>query len=97
MGTFSRTKVFKKFPKNISDLKNAIAYSSAIARGNGRSYGDSSFNNVNTIDMKNFNRFLYFDESQGLLVAEAGVLLKEVIDTFLPRGWFPSVTPGLNL
>ena len=93
-GLFPRTKVYKKVPKNISDLKNAISYSSSIARGNGRSYGDSSFNKFNTIDMKNFNRFLYFDESQGLLVAEAGVLLKEVIDTFLPRGWFPSVTPG---
>jgi decaprenylphospho-beta-D-ribofuranose 2-oxidase len=27
-------------------------------------------------------------------VAEAGVLLADIIATFLPRGWFPLVTPG---
>jgi decaprenylphospho-beta-D-ribofuranose 2-oxidase len=27
-------------------------------------------------------------------VAEAGVLLADIIATFLPRGWFPAVTPG---
>ena len=93
-GLFPRKTVYKQAPKTISELKNAIASSSVIARGNGRSYGDSSINNQNTIDMKNFKRFLYFDDSQGLLVAEAGVLLKEVIDIFLPKGWFPLVTPG---
>jgi hypothetical protein len=29
-----------------------------------------------------------------VLVAEAGVLLADIIATFLPRGWFPLVTPG---
>lgn len=93
-GLFPKINVSKQIPRNISELKNAINSSSVIARGNGRSYGDSSINILNTIDMKNFNRFLYFDESQGLLIAEAGVLLKEVIDVFLPKGWFPTVTPG---
>ncbi len=93
-GLFPRKKVIKLAPRNINELKNAITSSSVIARGNGRSYGDSSINNLKTIDMRNFNRFLYFDASQGLLVSEAGVLLKEVIDIFLPKGWFPQVTPG---
>ena len=93
-GLYPRFNVLKKKPRNIDELKEAAKTSSLIARGNGRSYGDSSINKLNTIDMKNFNRFLYFDESEGLLVTEAGVLLKDVIDTFLPRGWFPSVTPG---
>ncbi len=93
-GLYPRFNVLKKNPKNIDELTEAAKTPSLIARGNGRSYGDSSINKVNTIDMKNFNRFLHFDESEGLLVAEAGVLLKDVIDTFLPRGWFPSVTPG---
>ncbi|MDZ7666363.1 MAG: hypothetical protein U5K27_13755 [Desulfotignum sp.] len=35
-----------------------------------------------------------FDADTGLLTCEAGVLLFEIIETFLPRGWFPTVTPG---
>ena len=66
----------------------------AIARGNGRAYGDSAVSAQNTIHTKHFNRMLAFDQEQGQLVAEAGVLLADVIDTFLPRGWFPHVTPG---
>ncbi len=93
-GLYPKVNVLKNTPNNIHELKKVAKNSSLIARGNGRSYGDSSINKLNTIDMKNFNRFLYFDEAKGLLVAEAGVLLKEVIDTFLPRGWFPKVTPG---
>ena len=65
-----------------------------IARGNGRSYGDSSINKLNTIDMRNFNRFLNFNEKDGLLIAQAGVLLKDILEIFLPKGWFPPVTPG---
>jgi FAD/FMN-containing dehydrogenase len=67
---------------------------SAIARGNGRAYGDSAVSPTNTIHMEHFNRMLAFDEASGQLVAEAGVLLADVIEAFLPRGWFPSVTPG---
>jgi decaprenylphospho-beta-D-ribofuranose 2-oxidase len=37
---------------------------------------------------------LSFDATTGTLVAEAGVLLADIIATFLPRGWFPAVTPG---
>ena len=28
------------------------------------------------------------------MVVESGVLLEDIIKTFLPRGWFPYVTPG---
>src|SRR5690606_19845931 len=37
---------------------------------------------------------LAFDPAEGVLTVEAGVLLSEIIETFLPRGWFPYVTPG---
>jgi len=64
-----------------------------IARGLGRSYGDSAVA-AQTVSMRHFNRMIAFDPTTGQLVAEAGVSLAEVVDTFLPRGWFPSVTPG---
>lgn len=65
-----------------------------IARGNGRSYGDSAAQPEGTLDMRGMAHFLDFDDSTGVLVAEAGVLLADVIAAFLPRGWFPAVTPG---
>ena len=65
-----------------------------IARGNGRSYGDSALNEALTLDMTGLNRMLSFDAETGVLVAEAGVLLADIIEAFLPRGWFLSVTPG---
>ena len=44
--------------------------------------------------MTGFNRFLDFDYSNGLLYVQSGVLLSDIIDIFLPNGWFPYVTPG---
>ena len=82
------------YPNSIEKLLKAISSSNAIARGNGRSYGDSAISKYNTISMKKFNRILDFNEKTGLLVTESGVLLSDIIDTFLPRGWFPKVTPG---
>ena len=93
-GLYPRTKSIKNKPKTINELIDLLNNRPAIARGNGRSYGDSSFNKSNTIEMVNFNRFLNFNKKTGLVIAEAGVLLEDVIKIFLPRGWFPNVTPG---
>lgn len=65
-----------------------------IARGNGRSYGDAALNKGATLLMTRSNRLLAFDEASGLLRCEAGVLLSEILDLFVPRGWFVPVTPG---
>ena len=81
-------------PHSVEELLERIQLGHAIARGNGRAYGDSAISSSNTIEMKNFNRMLAFDPITGQLVAQAGVLLADVIETFLPKGWFPSVTPG---
>jgi decaprenylphospho-beta-D-ribofuranose 2-oxidase len=81
-------------PTSIEELIKVISNEDAIPRGNGRSYGDSAISKHNTICMKNFNRMLRFDNKKGLIVVESGILLSEIIKTFLPRGWFPKVTPG---
>lgn len=66
-----------------------------IARGLGRSYGDAALNSKNSVvSMERLNRFLDFDEGTGVLRAEAGVTIEEVLDTFVHRGWFVPVTPG---
>lgn len=83
-----------KSPTSIDELVEEISKNNAIARGNGRSYGDSAISKFNTISMKNFNRILKFDIDTGLIIVESGVLLSEIIESFLPKGWFPKVTPG---
>jgi decaprenylphospho-beta-D-ribofuranose 2-oxidase len=76
----------------VSALLNALP--AAIARGNGRSYGDASLNPEATIDTRRLDHLLDLDRATGSLVCEGGVLLADVIDAMLPRGWFPPVTPG---
>lgn len=93
-GGFPRLYTEKKIPKTIEELKRYLKEGSAIARGNGRAYGDSAISKKNTISMSQFNRFLEFDDDNGLLTVEAGVLLSDVIKIFLPKGWFLPVTPG---
>ena len=64
-----------------------------IARGFGRTYGDSALSE-NVMLTGRLNRLLDFDEKTGVLRCESGVSLAEIIECFLPRGWFPAVTPG---
>lgn len=77
-----------------AELCRALRDGGVIARGNGRSYGDSAMGAALTLDVRRMDRMLSFDAETGQLVAEAGVLLGDVISVCLPRGWFPAVTPG---
>lgn len=95
-GRYPRADCAVTRPRDASALDEAFAASEGdlIARGNGRAYGDSALNPARTVDMRGFDRILAFDPEAGQVVAEAGVLLADLIDVFLPRGWFPAVTPG---
>ena len=68
-----------------------------IARGNGRSYGDAAVCPELTIDMRGMDRLLAFDQRAGLLRCEAGLLLQDLLDLIVPRGWFVPVVPGTSL
>ncbi|NQY05013.1 MAG: FAD-binding oxidoreductase [Flavobacteriaceae bacterium] len=76
----------------VNKLSSNFAINS-IPFGNGRSYGDSCVSD-HLIDIKQYNHFLSFDEETGVLVTQSGVLLDEIINTFLPKGWFLKVNPG---
>lgn len=68
-----------------------------LSRGLGRSYGDSSLPASPDDRIANTtlaNRILRFDPSTGILRAEAGLSLVNLIRLMLPRGWFPPVVPG---
>ncbi len=82
-------------PRTVEALRDLVlSEKSLIARGNGRAYGDSAINTSATIETRHFNRMIAFDPETGRLVAEAGVLLGDIISAFLPRRWFLLVTPG---
>ncbi|MCC6829622.1 MAG: FAD-binding oxidoreductase [Novosphingobium sp.] len=93
-GRFPRQDCAVNRPRSEGDARALVCTGPLIARGNGRGYGDCALNAANTVDMLRLNRMLAFDPANGQLVAEAGVLLDDVIRTFLSRGWFPAVTPG---
>jgi decaprenylphospho-beta-D-ribofuranose 2-oxidase len=68
-----------------------------LSRGLGRSYGDSALPPPSRPEVATTtlaDRLLGFDETTGLLRAEAGLSLKEMNRIFLPRGFFVPVTPG---
>ncbi|HWK64463.1 MAG TPA: FAD-binding oxidoreductase [Rhizobiaceae bacterium] len=68
---------------------------SFLAYGNGRSYGDTCQAHSGTIvDMRGMNRIISFDPGTGLLEAEAGALLSDLIAFAAPQGFFPAVVPG---
>ncbi len=81
-------------PRDEDEALALIADGPLIARGAGRAYGDSALNPARTLSSARLNRMLAFDPADGTLTAEAGTLLGDIVETFLPRGWFPPVTPG---
>lgn len=63
--------------------------------GNGRSYGDSCLaESDRVLWLRGMDRILAADWENGVVRAQAGLLLSELIDYALPRGWFLPVTPG---
>lgn len=68
---------------------------SLIARGMGRSYGDSAIA-PKTLQTTYSDHFIEFDTNTGLLTAEAGITLREILRWTIPKGWFLPVTPGTS-
>lgn len=66
---------------------------SLIARGKGRSYGDSSLA-ATVLTTQYLNHFLTFDVNRGILSCQAGVSLADILSLTVPQGWFLPVVPG---
>jgi decaprenylphospho-beta-D-ribofuranose 2-oxidase len=66
-----------------------------IARGQGRSYGDAAMLKDGIVMLsERLDRVIAFDEKTGILTAEAGLTLEQVLRDFVPKGWFLPVSPG---
>lgn len=82
-------------PRDIEAARAASAEGEAwVARGNGRAYGDAAIGARRTLVADRLDRIRVFDAETGCLTVEAGVLLADIVATFLPRGFFPPVVPG---
>src|SRR5208337_4875633 len=81
--------------RQLAAILESGAQPSFISFGLGRSYGDAPLNSQGgVICHTRLNRFLAFDAQAGVLECEAGVSLAEILQYFLPRGFFLPVTPG---
>jgi len=66
-----------------------------LARGCGRSYGDSCLNEGGTlVDTTRLDRLIAFDRVNGIVRCEAGATVERLLDAIVPAGWFLPVTPG---
>ena len=95
--------MYPKIHNNAFDFQNEVQLKESVGKleefipyGNGRSYGDSALNEK-LIYTRPYDYFLDFDEKSGLLHVQAGALLSEILEHFVPRGWFLKVTPGTKL
>lgn len=92
----ARCTVFR--PERRSAVAETLAAKAAptfIARGLGRSYGDAALNAGGGVVVHDrLERMRAFDAARGVLDCEAGTSFADIIATWLPRGWFPAVTPG---
>lgn len=84
-------------PRTADAARRATAQGDkAVARGNGRAYGDAAIGISQTIALAHINRVRAFDSKTGRVTVEAGLLFSDLIATFLPRGFFPHVVPGTS-
>ena len=84
-------------PERYADLRASpdTGTSTVIARGQGRSYGDAALNqNGRVILTERIDRMLSFDVKLGILKAEAGTTLADILPVIVKQGWFLPVTPG---
>ena len=81
----------------LSENLDLATKDTALCRGLGRSYGDSSLParaSDRVVGTRLANRILAFDPQTGVMRAEAGLSLVELNRLIIPRGFFSPVTPG---
>jgi len=84
-----------RFRDELPDLIGDPSCASKLAIGMRRSYGDSCLNGAGAlIDMRGLDRFIRFEPATGVLCAEAGVGLSDILHFVVPKGWFLPTTPG---
>ncbi len=95
-----------RYPRAVADLLEPLSADAAqrlinahgkenflIARGAGRSYGDSALAPV-VLSSRFLDSFIAFDEASGIIHCGAGVSLDSILRVAIPKQWFLAVIPG---
>lgn len=89
------TRIAPFFLDSIPGLMSRTNDATLLGIGLGRSYGDSGLNGTGTvIDMTGLDRVIAFDAATGIIRAEAGLSLSDLLRIVVPHGWFLPTTPG---
>ena len=95
-GRYPQQDAYLHIPSSCASLELITKQqNSVLARGMGRSYGDSA-NALNVLQTAFINHFIEFNKATGKLTAEAGITLREILEVIVPYGWFLPVTPGTS-
>lgn len=87
-------------PRDATEAARLVRLASAahrpiLGRGLGRAYGDAAQNAGGlVVDLTGCSQLLEADEDAGVVRAEAGLSLDDLLRWSVPRGWFLPVTPG---
>jgi decaprenylphospho-beta-D-ribofuranose 2-oxidase len=93
-GRFPRSRSRVLRPESVSEAVPPRA-GAMITRGQGRSYGNAATCSGGLVMLtERLNSIGTIDEETGLVTAEAGSTVADLLDACVPRGWFPCVTPG---
>src|SRR6266849_6378110 len=87
-GRYPRANALTITPDNPDQVVRSAE--SLIARGQGRSYGDAAMLSEGLVMLtERLSRHWSFDKGNGLLTAEAGTTLAEILNSPDTAGWFP--------
>ncbi len=89
----SLSSFLKELSKKSDEKTETREQAKAIPRGMGRSYGDSSLSDT-VVSTLQHNCILDFDSNNGVVTVESGVVLSELLEIIIPKGWFMPATPG---
>lgn len=88
-------------PRDADEIRDALTErpgrtgpASVIPRGMGRSYGDAAQRRQGLVIETRGLRSLQLDSDGGVLTAQAGATVGEILDRCVPAGWTLPVVPG---
>jgi decaprenylphospho-beta-D-ribofuranose 2-oxidase len=81
--------------ESLAEVVKDLGPRGGIARGLGRSYGDSAQNGGGAvIRLRDHAHDVVVDDATATATVPAGVSIDELLRVIVPRGWFVPVTPG---
>lgn len=93
--SWGRVERFNRKIISCEDLQKTNAC--VLPFGNGRSYGDTCHNDDGVLlNTRSDAQIHKFEPETGMLFADAGVLLVDVLRCVIPHGYFLEVTPGTS-